>query len=161
MCMRSWSGEKGQQELNWTMRADWDKWKDSRNRKPHFHCLCFVSFHIPHNSSLNDHTTPTSPHAGRKRLLKQQHSQETETLQRNTEMDGETVRDERVRISYSAILSTKKLLSRASASLRWTLADTSKALSGKTLGKNQNQHIVSPTWCFEQRSSSGYAHRAV
>lgn len=53
----------------------------SRERKPHFDCLCFAPFHISHNSSLADHTTPTSPHAGRKRLLKQQPSQETETVQ--------------------------------------------------------------------------------
>ncbi len=70
-------------------------------------------------------------------------SQETETLQRNTEMHGETVRDMRVRISYSAILSTKKLLFCASASLRRTLADTSKALSGKIrISAYSQPHLV-------------------
>jgi len=60
-------------------------------------------------------------------------------------MDRETgkVRDERVRISYSAIQSTKKLLSCASASLRWTLAETGEALSGKiSISEYSQPHLM-------------------
>lgn len=157
--MRSWSGEKGKAEdLNWTMRADWDKWEDSRTRKPHFHCLCFVSFHIPHKGSLADHTTPASPHAGRKRLLKQQPGQEAETLQWNTEMDGETgiVRDEN-------FLFSKYWVQKSFHPVH--LHDFGRHRRGfvrKISGqKSESLHIASLTWCFEQRSSAGYAHSAV
>lgn len=67
--------------FNWLMIGDWkdqqNLQKNPKDRKAQAHFIV-NTFHILHYNSLGDHMNPTSPHSGRKRLLKLQPSQEAE-----------------------------------------------------------------------------------